>query len=84
MTFAFPRTFFKEFFVRPINLSQKPPYHGARFGINFHWIPRLLRLVFNSAELNSRVNSSAADWYVDALSDTIIFGKDLRIFEMQT
>jgi hypothetical protein len=38
-------------------------------------------LVSNSAELNSRINSSAADWYVDALSDTIIFGKD---FERQT
>ena len=27
-----PKTFFRECFVRPTNLSQKPPYHGVLLG----------------------------------------------------
>jgi len=34
-TWALPNTFFNDILEKPTSLSQKPPYHRARFGINF-------------------------------------------------
>ena len=56
-----PSTFLRAVLVKPISLSQKLPYQGARLGINLHMTPFLCRLSVSRDELNSHCNSSTAD-----------------------
>lgn len=53
LTDARPSTFLRVDFVRPINRSQNPPYHGARFGINCQLTPHLPSDSFKVADWNS-------------------------------
>ncbi len=78
LTEALPSTFFKHDFVNPISLSQKPPNHGALFGMNRHSTCCLLSVSFSTIDSNNFFNSSAADVYVEALSDIINLGSDFR------
>ena len=66
-----PSTFFRVVLVRPIKLSQKPPYHGACFGMDCQSTPCLLRIAANLCDWNNSVNSSSADRYPEALSEII-------------
>jgi len=65
-------------FVRPISLSQNPPNHGARLGINFHSTPLCDRLSKISVDENRCVSSSAAAKKVEPLSEISNLGSDLR------
>ena len=64
-----PSTFFRVVLVRPIKLSQKPPYHGACFGMDCQSTPCLLRIAANLCDWNNSVNSSSTDRYPEALSE---------------
>ena len=77
-----PRTFFKVVLVKPIRRSQKPPNQGALLGMNCHSTPRLLRESCSDGEWKSDLSSSAAERNMDALSEIIFFGWDLKICEM--
>ena len=81
--FARPRTFFRDIFVSPINLSQNPPYQGARLGMNFQVTPRRLKDSLRSLDSSKVLSSSAAERYVEALSDTTICGSDFRLTNLR-
>ena len=83
VTCARPRTFLSAFFVSPMSLSQKHPYHGARLGMKIQSQPRRLSVSFKFTELRRRFNSSADDKYVVALSETIFRGNDLRLTNLR-
>ena len=74
--YARPSIFFRLFLVSPTSLSQHPPYHGARFGMNFHVVPNLLNLSCKDLESADLRISSAAATNVVALSDIITLGID--------
>ena len=66
---ALPSVFLMARFVSPMIRSQKPPYHGARFGINFHSTPCRLNCSFSEGDLNRSLRVSEAARNVEALSD---------------
>ena len=78
-----PNIFLSVDFVRPMSLSQNPPNHGARFGMNFHSVPLRERDSDKSVDENKYLSSSAAAKYVDALSDSRSLGNDLRPANLQ-
>jgi len=49
------------------------------YGINFHCTPCLFKASLRDIDLNNFFSSSAADWYVEALSEIMIEGNDLRL-----
>ena len=55
-----PSTFFIVVLVRPMSLSQKPPYHWALLGINCHLMPLEFKAPSSLGELNSCSKSFAA------------------------
>jgi len=61
VTKARPKVFFKDTFTTPISLSQKPPYHGALLGMNFHTVPLCIKADFRVDDRNNALNSLAAD-----------------------
>ena len=81
--FARPRTFFRDIFISPINLSQNPPYQGARLGMNLQVTPRRLKDSLRSSDSNKVLSSSAAERYVEALSDITICGSDFRLTNLR-
>ena len=76
--FARPRTFFRDIFVSPLNLSQNPPYQGAHLGMNLQVTPRRLKDSLRSSDSNKVFSSSAAKRYMGMLSDITICGSDFR------
>ena len=52
---------------------------GAFLGINFHTTPHRSMAASSSTEFSSFLSSSAADRYVEALSDIMTYGKDLQL-----
>ena len=71
-------TFFGVDLVKLIRHSHHP-YHGACFGMNCHCTPCLRRLCETSWDQKSFSSSSAANWYVEVLSDTMMLGNDLLL-----
>ena len=47
--------------------------------MNYHVMPHLPRIVSNTFKLNISFSSFTADMYVDALSDIMVWGKDLQL-----
>ena len=77
--FALPKTFLRSTLVRTVSRSQRPPYQGARFGMNFHCTVCLLRWLSRVGDLRCFSSSSVADWYAEALSEIITLGSDFRL-----
>lgn len=61
-----PSVLLKQVFVKPIRCSQKPPYPGARRGVNVHIVPCVAHVAC-----------------VDALSEIIVRGTDLRLVNLR-
>ena len=72
-----PKVFFKVVSVSPIRRSQKPPNHGARFGINLHSTPLRARVSDTSTDEKKFFRSSAVAVKVELLSEIKSLGTDL-------
>ena len=59
--------------------SQKPPYHGALLGMKVHEIFWDASASLSVSDSNILRSSSAADRYVDALSEINCLGSDFRL-----
>ena len=73
--FALPKTFHRatlKYNEKNNETFPEATYQGARFEMNFHCTVRLLRCVYRNSDFRSFSSSSAADWYVEALSEIII------------
>jgi len=79
VTYAWPSTPLRAFFVSPTRHSQYPPYQGARHGINFHSTPFLPNSSCIVLDSNNALKSSAAEIKVEALSDITSFDKDFQL-----
>ena len=55
-----PNVFLRACLVKPISLSQKPPYHGALLGMNCHVTPWYSRAYLREGNSNNCCSSSAA------------------------
>lgn len=66
---ALPSVVLMALFVSPMSRSQKPPYHGARLGINFHSTPCRLNCSFSEGDWNRSLSVSQDARKVEALSD---------------
>ena len=71
---ACPNVFFTACFVSPIMHSQKPPYHGARLGMNSHVTFWCSNAPFKISDCNNFCIASTAARYADALSEIILHG----------
>ena len=75
LTKACPNTFLTAFFVRPIRLSQNPPNHSTCLGMNCRLTPCLFKVYLRESDRNSSLTAAE---YVDALSDIMVYGSNLR------
>ena len=77
VVYVLPKVFFSVDLVSPMRCSQKPPNHGACFGINLHSTPLQARVSDTSTDVNKFLSSSAAAMKVELLSEIKSLGTDL-------
>ena len=75
---VFPSDLNNHCLVKPINLSNNSPHHGARGKLNFLLMFSLVKNSLNSSVLITFFSHLAAAWKVLALSEYIVLGLPLR------
>ena len=65
--------------MTPIIRSQNPPYQGSLFGMNCHDVPYFDRFSQIFVDLVRCSTVSEVARYLEALSEIMIRGKDLRL-----
>ena len=82
VTLDLSNTFFSDILVKLMRRSHHSPYQGAHFGMKCHRTSHLPNTSVRRSDQSSHCSLSTAAKKVDALSDTRIFGTNLRLVNL--